>query len=657
MLMNIEEIQQMFSKSNMIYKITKDIDLQGGTLTIPEGCTLDFQGGSFSNGTVIYSSTEVLNPKYIDISIQGVVSNNYIDTNYGSNILQQLLSQTSDICQEIDLLGNEVNNLGNSHIRRTGSLLIKNGIINMREHFTFDPADYVIRFRDVTINFSENSNFTGFFGSQDADGSMPNLIFEHCTFNNKSTDQINNLLYGRFGSLVIKDCFFNNCGVQVSSRQADEDDFQSKNIIYCINTVFKWDENLEWTKGPGNFDCIQCGVSDNIYVIGCTFDTITNSCVDAYLGKNLIFVNNKLVNCRGGVELKCIYRESDWENGAGNGEATVCNNFIISNNIVVNSYNFVTFYVSYTPTNEGDYTYFEEKADKYKSNFIISNNSIYWNKDLESDVYCILGLAPNNLLISNNVVKSVSSHYIFYRGKHGEDIEIQNRYDNTLLITDCVFDYPSDSSITRISVTNSRIINCYSKNNVVFGFSQDYNSQFNIEFINCQNITIGPSGPLESRSSSHVITVSNCYNVIIALTLVGTYHINNCRYDDDKSMTTMNGTSLLDTLYDLVVYVTNTDGVLSWSGELNSKIKYHVLLDDYSYVRKGRSVLDDFNFHYIKPFENNAEREQLGIATRNVYFLKRVSNIIKRYRFDYVQDKWIDENGLEVDSTGWALIE
>lgn len=46
-------IQDKFNKPNVIYKITKDIDLGGETLTIPEGCTLDFQGGSFSNGTIV----------------------------------------------------------------------------------------------------------------------------------------------------------------------------------------------------------------------------------------------------------------------------------------------------------------------------------------------------------------------------------------------------------------------------------------------------------------------------------------------------------------------------------------------------------------------------------------------------------------------------
>lgn len=45
-------IQNRFNKPNTIYKVTKDITLSGGTLTIPAGCTLDFQGGSFSNGTI-----------------------------------------------------------------------------------------------------------------------------------------------------------------------------------------------------------------------------------------------------------------------------------------------------------------------------------------------------------------------------------------------------------------------------------------------------------------------------------------------------------------------------------------------------------------------------------------------------------------------------
>ena len=52
-------IQNKFKKANVIYKITKDYDLEGTTLIIPVGCTLDFQGGSFKNGTIEGNGTAI----------------------------------------------------------------------------------------------------------------------------------------------------------------------------------------------------------------------------------------------------------------------------------------------------------------------------------------------------------------------------------------------------------------------------------------------------------------------------------------------------------------------------------------------------------------------------------------------------------------------
>ena len=47
--------------SNIRYVIVSDINLQGETLTIPAGCTLDFQGGSFVNGVLVGNSTKIVN--------------------------------------------------------------------------------------------------------------------------------------------------------------------------------------------------------------------------------------------------------------------------------------------------------------------------------------------------------------------------------------------------------------------------------------------------------------------------------------------------------------------------------------------------------------------------------------------------------------------
>ena len=58
---NIQAAQQSkFNKSNVIYKIVNGIDLGNVVLTIPAGCTLDFQGGTIKGGTVTLNNTMIL---------------------------------------------------------------------------------------------------------------------------------------------------------------------------------------------------------------------------------------------------------------------------------------------------------------------------------------------------------------------------------------------------------------------------------------------------------------------------------------------------------------------------------------------------------------------------------------------------------------------
>lgn len=70
------EIQDKFNKSNHIYKITNDIDLNGTILNLPYNSVLDFQGGILSNGTVVLNNTKILPngclvKDYISASIEG----------------------------------------------------------------------------------------------------------------------------------------------------------------------------------------------------------------------------------------------------------------------------------------------------------------------------------------------------------------------------------------------------------------------------------------------------------------------------------------------------------------------------------------------------------------------------------------------------------
>lgn len=49
----------MINQPNTIYEIRYDFDLDGGTVNIPENCTLKFEGGSLKNGTIIANNTSI----------------------------------------------------------------------------------------------------------------------------------------------------------------------------------------------------------------------------------------------------------------------------------------------------------------------------------------------------------------------------------------------------------------------------------------------------------------------------------------------------------------------------------------------------------------------------------------------------------------------
>lgn len=57
----VSKLQNKFNKPNVIYKITKDYDLNHCILTIPEGCTLQFEGGSLDNGILQGTNTNIEN--------------------------------------------------------------------------------------------------------------------------------------------------------------------------------------------------------------------------------------------------------------------------------------------------------------------------------------------------------------------------------------------------------------------------------------------------------------------------------------------------------------------------------------------------------------------------------------------------------------------
>lgn len=74
--------QDMLSWGSTRYIIQYDFDLNGAEITVPEGCVLDFKGGSFSNGFLRFNKTKIEGGAKIYCGVSGSVSNNSIIANW-----------------------------------------------------------------------------------------------------------------------------------------------------------------------------------------------------------------------------------------------------------------------------------------------------------------------------------------------------------------------------------------------------------------------------------------------------------------------------------------------------------------------------------------------------------------------------------------------
>lgn len=77
--------QEMVNQPHTIYMIQYDYDLNGATIKIPEGCILDFQGGSIVNGKVFSDNktTRIVNPPKITESNDKIFFGVFFDSNNG----------------------------------------------------------------------------------------------------------------------------------------------------------------------------------------------------------------------------------------------------------------------------------------------------------------------------------------------------------------------------------------------------------------------------------------------------------------------------------------------------------------------------------------------------------------------------------------------
>ena len=93
--------QEMVSKSNTIYEIRYDFDLNGETITLPNNCVLKFEGGSLKNGTLIGVNTCILASNSIifyNINILGIWKNSNVTSRWFSEYNELSLKNIMKLC-------------------------------------------------------------------------------------------------------------------------------------------------------------------------------------------------------------------------------------------------------------------------------------------------------------------------------------------------------------------------------------------------------------------------------------------------------------------------------------------------------------------------------------------------------------------------------
>lgn len=234
--------QDMFTQSNTVYEIRYDFDLNNQTITIPENCTLKYEGGSFNNGHIVYQNTK----------IQGIESLNNITTE-GLFVVISVVSDEEDLHNNNGVLKFADREYNPNAFSGLGKIILRKNIVNGKNILTQDMINkentiYEIRY-DFDLNGAEITIPEGcvldFQGGNLSNGSIkgnstliesPIIKIFELDINlvgSFSNDNVYPEWFGAIGDGVVDDLASINKTVQVAHNLKATIKFHNKN--YAIN--------------------------------------------------------------------------------------------------------------------------------------------------------------------------------------------------------------------------------------------------------------------------------------------------------------------------------------------------------------------------------------------------------------------------------------
>lgn len=340
-------LQDMINKPNTIYEIRYDFDLNNQEITIPEGCVLDFQGGSFRNGYIVGSESAlpILNGYFENISITFKNGSLFIKDTYfeGSNKKQYAIKgyNTKIITYNVN-----ISNYGNKNISNSNgiwllgncseSIIEKTNIENIVAITNASGIQFTIKTDNDSIskNFRIlNCNIKNINGIEDdGDGikiinsdifkyysQYSNSIIQNCNFYNCSKRAIKIQGVGiKVRDIYIKgDCSFAFIDFQRAEAYAENikcvgntyrgiNSSGVRNNVYLNNIQFDFTYKEDFLCNPiiigldNSFNDESQIKERNIYINNCTIKKYTNRTYSAILiqnsNKEKVTIDNVYVN-------------------------------------------------------------------------------------------------------------------------------------------------------------------------------------------------------------------------------------------------------------------------------------------------------------------------------------------------------------------------
>lgn len=260
----------MLAKANTVYIIQYDYDLQNTEISIPEGCILDFQGGSISNGQINLNGCYIesrQSPIFKNIIANGLIKNRFVETSWFDIDLTGTIDCTDllQLCATLSITNAKPLNFAKGTYKISSTITFQNGNWQFRG----------INGNDSTIILESESSIPAILvpngSGKEAKATIKDLYFtgtptttgielrgacqvfiENCYFytNRYGVVYSNNVGSGTFteGCIVEKSRFAASCLTALRYyRGAGNDSFHGSGIKDC------------WIDTPSGYPAIEIG--------------------------------------------------------------------------------------------------------------------------------------------------------------------------------------------------------------------------------------------------------------------------------------------------------------------------------------------------------------------------------------------------------------